>query len=365
MGRRGALGPAADARLARAMDAQLARAAKLIDALAARQAAGPGGEGAEGARASSVMLSALQLHVARAAMHAPPSALLPGGGTVLTTLGRALNLLPLPSDMPPKQLATPPDLQNLDDAPAENEDTPFEPGPPTPPPMMFHFAPAQHKPYPPKSDSETQRITLSKACEAPTNETATAWHGTRELRFFAMVTIVDADEPERVFTFDLTEPSEYVSHGACFNIGVGHDGSPLISYSSVRAFYQLPDGSMWAEHEDLYDSEDLAALAEQVGNPALKQAFRTPPGVSLPEACTRDQQLARRRGRFHSRLEAVEEELWVYDRDEFARRVAEGKLGGHVTSTYWYHLEGPEVEVCMRKETESASPPDAKRQKSD
>ena len=50
-------------------------------------------------------------------------------------------------------------------------------------------------------------------------------------------------------------------HCACFNIGEGPDGSPLISWSDLLALYQLPDGSTWAEHGTLYDTEDLVRLS--------------------------------------------------------------------------------------------------------
>ena len=46
-------------------------------------------------------------------------------------------------------------------------------------------------------------------------------------------------------------------HCACFNIGLGSDGSPLLSWSHLYAFYRLPDGSTWAEHDYLHDAEDL------------------------------------------------------------------------------------------------------------
>jgi hypothetical protein len=55
------------------------------------------------------------------------------------------------------------------------------------------------------------------------------------------------------FTFSLRDPG----HGISFAIGEGDDGSPLLSYSVIHAFYQLPDGSKWAEHTDLYDVDDL------------------------------------------------------------------------------------------------------------
>lgn len=36
------------------------------------------------------------------------------------------------------------------------------------------------------------------------------------------------------------------THCACFNIGLGQDGTPLLSWSQMKAVYKLPDGSIWA-----------------------------------------------------------------------------------------------------------------------
>jgi hypothetical protein len=48
-----------------------------------------------------------------------------------------------------------------------------------------------------------------------------------------------------------------LGHGISFNIGTGDDGSPLLSYSTLCALYQMPDGSKWAEHVDYFDLDDL------------------------------------------------------------------------------------------------------------
>ena len=60
------------------------------------------------------------------------------------------------------------------------------------------------------------------------------------------------------FTFSLRDPG----HGISFAIGEGDDGSPLLSYSICHAYYQLPDGSKWAEHTDLYDVDDLRSAGK-------------------------------------------------------------------------------------------------------
>lgn len=35
--------------------------------------------------------------------------------------------------------------------------------------------------------------------------------------------------------------------------------SPVIGWNDLHVLYQLPDGSKWAEHGSLYDSEDLVS----------------------------------------------------------------------------------------------------------
>ena len=35
--------------------------------------------------------------------------------------------------------------------------------------------------------------------------------------------------------------------------------SPVIGWNDLHILYQLPDGSMWAEHGNLFDSEDLVS----------------------------------------------------------------------------------------------------------
>ena len=64
---------------------------------------------------------------------------------------------------------------------------------------------------------------------------------------------MDSDETSRIYAFSLDSPE----HGACFNIGLGPDGTALISYSDLCALYELPDGTKWAEHGALYDMEDM------------------------------------------------------------------------------------------------------------
>ena len=71
--------------------------------------------------------------------------------------------------------------------------------------------------------------------------------------FYSRCLVRDPDDPRRVYRFSTADKA----HCASFNIGDGHDGSPLISWSDLHHMYTLPDGSKWAEHGLLYDSEDL------------------------------------------------------------------------------------------------------------
>ena len=77
------------------------------------------------------------------------------------------------------------------------------------------------------------------------------------VKFFDEVTVTDPDSAAKAYLFSVEDRE----HCACFNIGEGADGSPLISWSDLVALYQLPDGSKWAEHGSLYDIEDLVGHA--------------------------------------------------------------------------------------------------------
>ena len=57
--------------------------------------------------------------------------------------------------------------------------------------------------------------------------------------------------------------------------GTGDDGSPLLSYSTLCALYQLPDGSKWAEHIDYYDMVGSVVQLE----PAVESARVEPTGL--------------------------------------------------------------------------------------
>jgi len=146
------------------------------------------------------------------------------------------------------------------------------------------------------------RVTLHKEVYSPPYALTVAMaHPTIDpsaIKFFEELHVIDADDTNRTFTFSLKDPD----HCACFNIGEGKDGSPLLSWSNLFAFYQLPDGSKWAEHGYLYDREDLEGFAEKHN----KTFMHLIPNDLAP------QELIRRKGRFHSRVQNIEYECWIY-----------------------------------------------------
>lgn len=75
------------------------------------------------------------------------------------------------------------------------------------------------------------------------------------VRFFEKAAVTDPDNEAKTFEFCVLD----CEHCACFNMGEGADGSPVISWSDLATLYQLPDGSKWAEHGFFYDREDLVS----------------------------------------------------------------------------------------------------------
>jgi len=150
------------------------------------------------------------------------------------------------------------------------------------------------------------RITLRKNLpQPPRGFTGMAAHGLKSLAgvaFFEEAEVPDPDDSSRVFTFTIREPV----HCACFNIGPGPDGSPLISWSDLYTLYTLPDGSKWAEHGYFFDSEDLRAHAKTLG--------RTADDLIGPEKLP-DQHLFKNKNRYHSRIINIEYECWIFKDD--------------------------------------------------
>ena len=84
--------------------------------------------------------------------------------------------------------------------------------------------------------------------------------------------MTDPDSESKAYLFSVADQE----HCACFNIGEGQDGSPLISWSDMMVLYQLPDGTKWAEHGSLYDTEDLVIPVSSLGQSLpFAQAFGT------------------------------------------------------------------------------------------
>ena len=83
------------------------------------------------------------------------------------------------------------------------------------------------------------------------------WHKLERIdgvSFYEGVDIQDADDPERVYSFRLSDPP----HAACFRMSDSDHGNNIrISYSNCLSFYELPDGTKWAEHGYYYDKDDL------------------------------------------------------------------------------------------------------------
>ncbi len=83
-------------------------------------------------------------------------------------------------------------------------------------------------------------------------------HASAGVRFYAAASITDPDDPDEVFTFDLSDES----HGAVFNTGQSSDGNKtgaLPCGAQLHALYVLPDGSKWAEHSVFHVDEDVVS----------------------------------------------------------------------------------------------------------
>lgn len=109
--------------------------------------------------------------------------------------------------------------------------------------------------------------------------------------------------------------------GISFNIGTGTDGTPLLSYSTLCALYEMPDGGKWAEHVDYFDLDDLQQHGRELGRRDWRRA------VVLPDH-DEAKELLRLSGRKHTRLSKCEYESWIYTRMEFADHERRGELVG-------------------------------------
>ena len=64
----------------------------------------------------------------------------------------------------------------------------------------------------------------------------------------------------------------------------------IISYSNLHAFYQLPDGTTWAEHGHFYDQDDLVgslAYLSEFALPSMHQAIGEDCSCSMQAETTR------------------------------------------------------------------------------
>ncbi len=99
------------------------------------------------------------------------------------------------------------------------------------------------------------------------------------VRFYQAVTVQDPDDGQKEYSFDLAD----TAHGACFNIGMGPDGSPLISWSDLHALYELPDGTKWAEHGFFHDVEDMVCSPSSWPcKPLTPMLFQQAVGINSP-----------------------------------------------------------------------------------
>lgn len=84
--------------------------------------------------------------------------------------------------------------------------------------------------------------------------TGACWGGAG-VTFYRAVEVVDPDDPDKLYLFDLKDPM----HCPCFNIGVDAEDSTIISWSDLHCLYCLADGTKWAEHGNYHDLEDLVS----------------------------------------------------------------------------------------------------------
>lgn len=58
---------------------------------------------------------------------------------------------------------------------------------------------------------------------------------------------------------EVWQPSTPLGVGQSDVVDEHGQASPVIGWNDLHILYQLPDGSKWAEHGSLYDSEDLVS----------------------------------------------------------------------------------------------------------
>lgn len=340
-------------------DALLSRNAEILKLLDAATRAR--GDGAPTERELALAAEA-EANIAALASAAPPRALMPGCSTSSTApsessngaapfktfveVARAEGLLRLPCDVPPRAHVAPvangqlpgvpvvpmvSGVEDVDDdvpgyVPRAADGTAFRKDETTG--RLYYDGPNGDVP---RGDA---RVTYFAPAVGP--PAGFQWHlvpganrlrSRDEVRFYTRADVVSQDplDAGAVFRFDVRRPK--LGHGVSFNIGAGEDGSPLLSYSKLRALYELPDGSKWCEHVDYYDLDDVRQTARAVGHKVWRRT------VLLPDH-DEERELVRVRGRRHTRMSKCEYESWIYTAEEYNREASSGGLAGK-EAFYW------------------------------
>lgn len=355
-------------------DALLSRNAEILQLLDAATRAR--GDGAPTER-ERVLAAEAEANIAALASAAPPGALMPGCSTsapsgdsssgavpfkTFVDVARAEGLLRLPCDVPPRAHAAPitngrtglpgvPPLSmvsgvdDVDDdvpgyVPRAADGTAFRKDEATG--RLYYDGPNGEIP---RGDARVTYFALASGPPA-----GFQWHlvpgiNTRlrareEVKFYTRADVVSQDPLDggAVFRFDVRRPK--LGHGVSFNIGAGPDGTPLLSYSSLRALYELPDGSKWCEHVDYYDLDDVRQTARAVGHKVWRRT------VLLPDH-DEERELVRVRGWRHTRMSKCEYESWIYTGEEYNR---EAQSGGLVDKEAFYWRVGFDPETIRQVE---------------
>lgn len=163
--------------------------------------------------------------------------------------------------------------------------------------------PLSEMPLKPTSDKDAKRVTLKKELNVPPRcFMGMEFHKLSDLsgvRFYMEADVVDPDDEKRVYKFNLNSPW----HCASLNLGQGPDGSPLLSYSDIHCFYELPDGSKWIQHGHFWDADDIKEHARKRG-------------LSYDHLLAQDhgsKELLKKDGIHYSRASDIEYECWVFD----------------------------------------------------
>lgn len=125
------------------------------------------------------------------------------------------------------------------------------------------------------------------------------------ITFYVECHVADVDDLDRVMKFSIEEPE----HGVCFNTGKYDSASRSLrcTYSTLYALYKLPDGSCWAEHGNFIDKDDLEAEANSLN-------------IDVGHFGMVRNELLRRTGRFHTKVDFIEDECLIYPKQQFLNK---------------------------------------------